>query len=149
EEDIPPALKACNKVGIGGAKFKFGQGCLDAPGELHEVVDNEEQDEDTTIAHGERSGRCLHTLLDDIAIIAARLDVLARQIEGEIDMDKEGDNSEQPEEGEEMAILENRLAKGAQRVGIVVEGLWPGKDLEVAIHMHDEKADPDQTRYRH
>jgi hypothetical protein len=59
------------------------------------------------------------------------------------------DEKNNPDDPERTAVRKYRLTECSQVVGVVVECLRPGEDLEIAVHVGQQIADQDEASDGH
>ena len=67
------------------------------------------------------------------------------QAECGVHVGEDADDQHNPDDPERTAVRKDRLTEGAQVMGVVVECLLAGEDLEVAVHVGQQVADQDEA----
>src|SRR5699024_2917672 len=122
----------------------------DVPRQVQQVVDHEQRDHHTTPPHREGGVTALVApprLRGHVPRAAAAGGGTARaapQCHGAVDVDDDRHQQDDAHDPQGTGVGQDGLAHGAQVVGVGVECLLAGEDLEVPVHVryqeqHDEK----------
>ena len=122
-------------------------------GELQDVPDDEQQQDDAAPAHGAHGvarGEVLRArLLHGVLVTAACLLVAVPQVEGAASVREQQHHQRDAHDPQEALVGQQRLEQGPQEHRVVIVGNLALEVVGVAVSMEDDEEQEDNARPRH